>query len=70
MTNSVLVEVLGNGWTYVFCLSQTLPPLLLLVMDMVETCCDSVAIIFRSAVISLEILVLDPLSVALEWVSS
>ena len=51
-----------------FCLPP-LPPLLLLVAAMVETYCASVKIIFRSAAISLEIVALDPLSVALAWVS-
>ena len=45
-----------------------LPPLLLLVMDMVETYLDSVAIILQSASILLEIVALDLLSVALAWV--
>ena len=46
------------------------PPLLLLVMAMVEICCASVTIIFCSAAILLEVMALDPLIVALAWVSS
>ena len=52
-----------------FCL-LLLPLTLLLVAAMMETYCASAAIIFHSAVILLEILALDPLGVALAWVSS
>ena len=46
-----------------------LPPLLLLDVNIVDTDCTSVAIILRSDAISIEIMVVDPLSVALAWVS-
>ena len=59
----------GRRQTYVFCLPP-LTLLLLLVVAMVYTCFASVTIIFRSATISFGIVALDPLIVALAWVSS
>ena len=60
---------IGRQRTYVFIL-PSLPPMLLLVVAMVDTCCDSAAIIFCSASVSLDIVELDPLSVKLAWVIS
>ena len=57
-----------SKWTYVFCL-LSLPPMLFLVVAMVETCCDNTTTIYLSAAISLDIVALDLLSVALDWVS-
>ena len=58
----------GRQQAYVFCL-PLLPLLLLLVVEIVETCLASVVVIFQSDAISIEIMALDLLSVALEWVS-